>query len=76
MVLLNTIVIIHDIPLINNPVIIEPRQIFFFFSPLPTGLNQPFGFLARKSFKGGKLKGEKADSSISLPPHQQASLNV
>lgn len=73
MVLLNTIVIIHDIPLINNPVIIEPRQIFLFLffslSPLPTGLNQPFGLLARKSFKGGKLKGgKKADSSISLPP--------
>lgn len=29
MVLLNTIVIIHDIPLINNPVIIEPCQIIF-----------------------------------------------
>lgn len=76
MVLLNTIVIIHDIPLINNPVIIEPRQIFFFFSPPHSFKDSRSVSWQENVLKGEKLKGERANSSISLPPHQQASLNV
>lgn len=50
MVLLNTIVIIHDIPLINNPVIIEPRQIFFSLPSPPALKKRPVLFLGEKIF--------------------------
>lgn len=53
-VLSNTIVIVHDILLINTPVIIEPRQIFF-----PPGLKTGIHFLGEKEILERKKKKKR-----------------
>lgn len=67
MVLLNTIVIIHDIPLINNPVITEPCQIIF-FSPHRFKDSRSISW-QENHIEGGGGKKIKRRKEVILPYH-------
>lgn len=78
MVLSNTVVIIHDMPLINTPVIIAPCQIIIFFPPFKK--RHPFSGrenISEETKKKKKKKGIPLLSQTSpTPPVRLGSLTL